>query len=192
MNGTSGFGGTDATVDLDANSDDIEIDTFSYGQPPAAPWRSEAMFDGLNPPMPRRFELLDADERRAWLADVTVFCDWLIATFRLTKWFPPCWRAHTALVEEAQALFLGWNNAWLPGTEPAGPLNWLRELDAALHRIETRWQIACDADQHRSPAPLPGTDNHPVPQSPWWSNPDFDGGRWYDPGYDEPSVGVPR
>ena len=159
--------------------DGFNGEPVAYGQPPAPPYRAEQMFDGLTGPAPRRVEALDTSEQTAWLGDVTEWTSWLIVTFRLTRWFPPCWRAHPALVEEAQALFLGWNAAWLPGTDPAGPLMWLRELDAALHRIETRWQISCSPDQHKTPSPVPDhAVDHPVSLRRWWSNDDFDGIHW--------------
>ena len=82
------------------------------------PWRTPYPYDGPQAPAPRRAELL-GDLEDAWWADVTAWTEWAIATFRLSRWFPSCWLRHPALVEEAQALWLLWCEAWMPGTEPA-------------------------------------------------------------------------
>lgn len=137
------------------------------------PWRTPGPYDGPQPPMPRRPELL-GDMEDAWWADVTAWTEWAIATFRLGKWFPPCWLRHSALVEEAQALWLVWCEAWMPGVAPVLPAQFLSYLAAALGRIETLWQIPCRADNHSEPAPLKPPQRLRPPTREWWSMPEFD------------------
>ncbi|HWL44564.1 MAG TPA: hypothetical protein VNQ73_16610 [Ilumatobacter sp.] len=135
------------------------------------PWRSSPAYDGPPSPTPRRAELL-GDAEDAWWADVTAWTEWAIATFRLSRWFPPCWLRHPALVEEAQALWLLWCEAWL-GMDPANPAHWLYQLDSALHRIETRWQVPCTLDNHTEPTPIrPSARVRPL-TSQWWSLDNF-------------------
>ena len=62
------------------------------------PWRSPHAYDGPPSPAPRRAELL-GDAEDAWWADVTAWSEWAITTFRLSRWLPPCWLRHTALVD---------------------------------------------------------------------------------------------
>ena len=167
------------------SGDDEFLDQFDLGgRPPVNgeqwefgkvmyPWRTPAPYDGPQSPAPRRPELL-GDLEDAWWADVTSWTEWAIATFRLSRWFPQCWLRHSALVEEAQALWLLWCAAWLPGTDPHGPTHFLSNLSLALQRIETLWQIPCRADSHTEPAPpRPASRLRPV-TAEWWSLPEFD------------------
>jgi hypothetical protein len=141
------------------------------------PWRSAPGYDGVIAPAPRRAELL-GDAETAWWDDVAAWADWAIRTFRLTRWFPPCWRRHSALVEEMQALWLLWCVAWLPGVDPGAPVGFLHNLDLALGRIEHRWQIPCSADDHTEPTPTkPSKPVRPITDQ-WWSNPAFAGPTW--------------
>ena len=126
------------------------------------PWRTPYPYDGPQAPAPRRAELL-GDLEEAWWADVTAWTEWAIATFRLSRWFPSCWLRHPALVEEAQALWLLWCEAWMPGTEPAAPAQFLHNLSLALQP---------DRDALADPVPPrlpqrtdPGTRNRPGPST---------------------------
>lgn len=163
---------------LDLGIDTSAPDEIAYGEPGAPPFMSPSFFDGANNPVPRRAEGLDTDAQRAWFGDVTTWTEWLIDTFRLTKWFPPCWRAHPALVEEAQALFVGWGAAWLPGMDPAAPLGFLRDLDGSLARIENRWQIPCRQGEHTELGQSPPSEPHTERIARWWSNHEFNGFSW--------------
>lgn len=137
----------------------------------AYPWRTAAAYDGPLSPAPRRAELL-GDAEDAWWADVTAWGEWAITTFRLARWFPPCWLRHAALTEEAQALWLLWCEAWM-GLDAGGPAHFLHQLDSALHRIETRWQVPCTVDNHTEPTPTkPGAQVRPLTRA-WWSLDDF-------------------
>ena len=124
---------------------------LAFGDVPY-PWRTPHAYDGPQSPAPRRPELLGAAED-AWWADVTAWTEWAIGTFRISRWLPPCWPRHPALVEEAQALWLMWCEAWM-GVDPTSPVQFLYQLDTALHRIETRWQIPCTLDTHTEPTPI--------------------------------------
>lgn len=137
------------------------------------PWRTPHPYDGPQAPAPRRPELL-GDLEDAWWADVTAWTEWAIGTFRLARWFPACWLRHPALVEEAQSLWLVWCAAWLPGTDPHLPAQFLTQLAAALNRIETLWQIPCRPDSHTEPSPARRPVRvHPT-TSEWWSLDTFD------------------
>ena len=137
------------------------------------PWRTPYPYDGPQAPAPRRAELL-GDLEEAWWADVTAWTEWAIATFRLSRWFPSCWLRHPALVEEAQALWLLWCEAWMPGTEPAAPAQFLHNLSLALNRIETLWQIPCRPDSHSEPTPERETVRVRPLTRDWWSLEEFD------------------
>lgn len=132
-----------------------------------SPRRTPFASGGSRSPAPRRPELL-GEQEADWWADVTAWTEWAIATFRLSRWFPTCWLRHPALVEEAQALWLVWCDAWLPGTDPHGPSQFLHALSLALNRIETLWQIPCRPDSHTEPPP----ERQPVRIRPttraWW------------------------
>ena len=118
---------------------------LSFGEIPY-PWRSPPVFDGTLAPAPRRPELLgDAEDN--WWADVTAWTEWAIETFGLGRWFPACWRRHPALVEEAQAMWLLWCDAYQPGVLASAPAGFLHNLNLALNRIDTLWQIPC-TDSH--------------------------------------------
>ena len=139
-----------------------------------APWLSPSVYDGNEgiPPAPRRAEVL-GDREAAWWTDVAAWSEWAIATFRLTKWFPPCWPRHPALVEEAQALWLLWCAAWM-GIDPTAPSAFLNALAAALARIETLWQTPCTATDHTEPTPTRSSQRTRPVTTQWWSNGDFD------------------
>ena len=137
------------------------------------PWCTPAPYDGPQSPAPRRPELL-GDLEASWWADVTAWTEWAIITFRLSRWFPSCWLRHPALVEEAQALWLLWCEAWMPGTEPAAPAQFLHTLSGSLHRIDTLWQIPCRADTHTEPTPERATVRVTPVTRDWWSLAEFD------------------
>jgi hypothetical protein len=166
------------------SGDDGEfLDQFQPERPPPTgeqlafgevhyPWCTPYPYDGPQAPAPRRPEIL-GDAEDGWWADVTTWTEWAIATFRLSRWFPPCWLRHPALVEEAQALWLLWCQAWLPGVEPSAPVGFLHNLSLALNRIETLWQISC-RDSHSEPIPeRPSVRVRPLTQE-WWSAKDYD------------------
>lgn len=137
------------------------------------PWQTPYQYDGPQAPAPRRPELL-GDQEAAWWADVTAWTEWAIATFRLSRWFPPCWLRHPALVEEAHALWLGWCAAWMPGTDPLLPGQFLATLAAAVGRIETLWQVPCRQDAHSEPTPPRASARIPPTTRDWWSIAQFD------------------
>lgn len=136
------------------------------------PWRTPYAYDGPQAVVPRRAELL-GDAEDGWWADVEAWTNWAIATFRLGRWIPQCWLRHPALVEETQALWLLWCDAWMPGINPTAPAGFLHNLSLALHRIETLWQVSC-RDSHTEPMPeRKSTHVRPITQQ-WWSLDDFD------------------
>jgi len=166
----------------DAGGDEF-LDQFDPSRPTAGeqlafgevmyPWRTPHPYDGPQAPAPRRAELL-GDLEDAWWADVTAWTEWAIATFRLSRWFPACWLRHPALVEEAQALWLLWCEAWMTGVDPHAPTQFLHNLSLALHRIDTLWQIPCRPDSHTEPTPeRPTTRVRPTTRN-WWSLDEFD------------------
>src|SRR4051812_31269991 len=165
------------------NGDEF-LDHFDPGPPPPTgeqlafgeipyPWRTPHAFDGPSAPAPRRPELL-GDAEDGWWADVTAWTEWAIGTFQLQRWFPACWLRHPALVEEAQALWLLWCDAYLPGLSPAAPAGFLHNLNLALNRIDTLWQVPCTDSHTETPARL----RKPVQVRPvtraWWSLETFD------------------
>ena len=139
------------------------------------PWRTPHHYDGPPVPAPRRPELL-GDGEDAWWADVTAWTEWAICTFRLSRWLPPCWLRHPALVEEAQALWLLWCDAWMPGVDARSPNQFLQSLSLALNRIETLWQIPCRHDAHTEPTPERDTTRVRPMTADWWSLDDYDPG----------------
>lgn len=144
-----------------------------FGDPDTL-WLSPPAYDGAGiAPAPRRSELL-GDAEAAWWNDVATWTEWAIATFRLTKWLPPCWPRHPALVEEAQALWLLWCAAWMPGVEPGAPAGFLNQLGWALNRIETLWKIPCTASDHTEPTSVRQSHHDRPVTTAFWSNPDFD------------------
>lgn len=168
--GGDGFGGDG--FDLD---DDVEgLVPLHYGQPNAEPYLSDVMADGPHVLRPRRHELLNDRDRHLWFADMSAWADWAIHTFRLRKWLPACWMRHPQLVEEVYALWMAWMATHLPGDNSMGPATWLRELDAALGRMDRLWQVPCK-DTHRDPVPIGPSDPVTPPAMAWWGHPDFDG-----------------
>ncbi len=159
-------------------SDDVDRpshsgEQFRFGDA-GQPWFTPPAYDGNEgiPPAPRRAELL-GDGEGAWWADVAAWTEWAIGTFRLTKWLPPCWPRHSALVEEAQSLWLMWCAGWM-GTDPNAPAAFLNTLATSLQRIETTWQIPCTATDHTEPTPVRASQRHRPLTTTWWSNADFD------------------
>lgn len=153
--------------------DDPFHDTeYLYGQPGERPFATPTSFDGHSPTAPRRPELLD-DQTDSWWHDLACWADWMIVTFRVANRFPPCWAAHPALVEELMALWLHWQAVWLPGVDPTGPSEFLRELDWSLSRVERLWRTPCSTDQHR-PQPVVVSTCVGTPElHPWWSNTNY-------------------
>ena len=144
----------------------------TYGAPPAPPWHTPLYFDGQAALAPRRPDLL-GDQTAALWTDLTAWVVWATLTFRLTRWFPPCWPQHPALVEELLALWGTWQAAWIPAIDPTAPTGFLRELDAALGRVERLWKPPCTGDSHKDqPEPLLGADGTPTLHH-WWSNPNY-------------------
>ena len=137
------------------------------------PFRSAITVPGLAPVAPQRPECLGADDLDDWWDDVRSWVGWLVPTFRLAARFPPCWPQHPALVEELAALWLVWQRAWLPGNEPAGPADFLRELDLSLSRVDRWWRVPCTTDSHHPQPPVPGGAVGQPTWRAWWSDPEF-------------------
>ena len=154
--------------DVSGYSDD---EIRAYGGLRARPWISPPVFDGQNAIAPRRPELL-GDRVDDWWHDLSTWSTWTIGTFRLVRWFPPCWPQHPALVEELMALWLHWQAVWLPATDATAPISFLRELEWSLNRIDRLWKPPCTTDAHK-PQPAiaygPGADATPDLHR-WWSN----------------------
>ena len=158
--------------------DPFTDDEFRYGElDDERPYTTPPMFDGDSPTAPRRPELL-GDAVDSWWQDLTGWADWMNATFRVGHRFPPCWPQHPALVEELMALWLHWQAAWLPGVDATGPTGFLRELDAALSRVERLWRPPCTTDRHRPQPPITtATTTGTAPElRPWWTNPEYQKG----------------
>jgi hypothetical protein len=165
------------------NEDGEFLEQFRSGPPELAeqlrfgqvtsPWRTPHHYDGSPVPAPRRPELL-GDGEDTWWADVTAWTEWAIHTFRLARWLPPCWLRHPALVEESQALWLLWCDAWMPSVDARAPNQFLQSLSLALHRIETLWQIPCRHDTHTEPTPERHTTRVRPITHDWWSLDDYD------------------
>jgi len=152
--------------------DDLD-EVYAYGEPRHRPFLTPGPFDGQVPTAPRRPEVLGPDVG-VWWSDLYAWADWLIATFRLSTRFPPCWSHHSALVEELMALWLCWQAAWLPGIDPVAPAGFLRELDCAISRIDRLWRTPCTPDLHRPQPPVAAPTQGAVPRvRSWWSNPDY-------------------
>ena len=146
---------------------------IATGVAPEQPFHSCEGFDGLGVVIQRRPELLAADDLAGWWRDLDAWTGWLIATYRLARWLPPCWSQHPALVEEVMGLWVLWQNAWLPATDPNSPAGFHWQLDIALGRIENRWQIPCTPDHHTTPPPVPASCFQPPTLRDWWSSAHF-------------------
>ena len=152
--------------------DEFERDFATYGAPLERPWLTSWVFDGQAALAPRRPELL-GDQTDALWADLRSWVVWASATFRLVRWFPPCWPQHPALVEELLALWSCWQALWLPSIDPGAPIGFLRELDWSIGRVERLWKVPCDVDGHKpQPDPILGADGTPQLHH-WWSNPNY-------------------
>lgn len=158
--------------DLPPDLAELEADFYSYGATPTRPWVSAAVFDGQMAISPRRPELL-GDSVDGWWTDLDTWAVWAIGTWRLARWFPPCWPEHPALVEELMALWLHWQACWLPSIDPQAPVGFLRELEWSLGRVERLWKPSCTPDTHR-PAPQAVAAAVGTPElHRWWSNPNY-------------------
>ena len=160
--------------DLAAFEHDFEYGTMIHG-----PWLTPAMFDGGAPLAPRRPELV-GDQADALWEDLATWVVWAQVTFRISRWFPPCWPRHPALVEELLALWGLWQAVWLPATDPAAPVGFLRELECSIGRVERLWKPPCTVDGHTDQTePHVGADGTPGLHH-WWSNPSYRQGeqRW--------------
>lgn len=157
----------------DESSVDSTFDQpLRFGQAPK-PFYAPSAVDCPPPMYPRRPE---AGTYPASVAkDLAVWGEWLRQTFKLGRWLPPCWGQHPALAEEVLALWFAWSAAFA-GDEPFGPINWLGQLDASLHRMD-RWSPGCTPYEHKvhhPEAPTLAFDEVAV-AGEWWSNADFDG-----------------
>lgn len=151
--------------------DDVRV----YGQPRGErPFRSSMRFDGDMVLAPRRPELL-GDAVDTWWLDVMTWGDWMVATFHVERSLPECWPRHAALVEEMLALWLNWQSVWLPCTDAAAPIGFLRELDWAIGRIERLWKTPCTAGNHKNIVPITIPSTGEPELHPWWSNPNYPG-----------------
>jgi hypothetical protein len=145
---------------------------FTYGALMHQPWLSPVAFDGHAALAPRRLEVL-GDQTDAFWEDLVTWVVWAQHTFRLTRWFPPCWPKHPALVEELVALWGLWQAVWLPSTDASAPIGFLRDLDYSISRVERLWKPPCTVDAHKEqPETDLGADGTPGLHH-WWSNPNY-------------------
>lgn len=161
------------TLDDDIFGPEGEPDMRDYGAPSPYPWRSPMMWDGDMAICPRRPEVLDPAALKVWWADLEAWATWAISTFRLTKFFPPCWPQHRALVEELMALWFVWQAAWLPATDQQAPIGFLRELDWTTGRVERLYRISCSSSEHKPQVEVEAGAVGPYELHQWWSNPSY-------------------
>ena len=154
--------------------DGIEPDDwYAYGQPRARAWTTSPAWGGEMAISIRRPELLDDHELDAWWHDLKTWTTWAVHTFRLSRTFPPCWPEHPQLVEELMALWLLWQQVWLPAEDAFAPAQFLHHLDAAISRCERVWKLPCDPKEHKPPTPLDiGAHGEPTLRR-WWGNDHF-------------------
>src|SRR5688572_17783431 len=81
---------------------------------------------------------------------LTKWVTWLIERYELGDVLPACWAQHGAIVEELDALRIGWIDLVDQGSGDLGPAQWHDYLHRALDRIDgPRWRTYLDGN-HRS------------------------------------------
>jgi hypothetical protein len=113
-----------------------------------------------------------SDDGAADGEDLVSWVRWLVTRYELDN-IPDCWTQHGALVEELDALRIGWHSTIARGQTGLAPMQWHDYLGRTLERLDRRWRTRCD-DGHRT-ATLPTwvtTDLHTL------EIPDLAGGRY--------------
>jgi hypothetical protein len=105
--------------------------------------------------------------------DLVTWVQWLVARYELDN-IPDCWAQHGALVEELDALRVGWLSSIGRGQAGLAGMQWHDYLGRTLERIDRRWRARNCEDTHRDPT-LPAW----ITQDPaTLETPDLDAGRY--------------
>lgn len=94
---------------------------------------------------------LDDDPDRDGAAegeDLVAWVQWLVARYELDN-VPDCWTQHGALVEELDALRIGWLDTIGGGQDGLARMHWHYYLGHALDRFDRRWRARNCEDTHR-------------------------------------------
>lgn len=91
--------------------------------------------------------------------ELVAWVQWYVRRYQIDD-IPQCWAEHGALVEELDALRLGWHDTIGAGAPGLLATQWHDYAGRALDRIRTRWRTCPDG--HRPPAPADWTDTNPA------------------------------
>ena len=73
---------------------------------------------------------------------------WLVARYELLN-IPDCWTHHGALVEELDALRIGWLDTIGRGQDGLAAVQWHDYFARTLERFDRRWRARNCEDTHR-------------------------------------------
>jgi hypothetical protein len=90
------------------------------------------------------------DRRDSTIADeeLVAWVQWLVARYELDN-IPDCWSHHGALVEELDALRVGWLDTIGKGQGGLAAMQWHDYFGRALERVDRRWRARNCEDTHR-------------------------------------------
>jgi hypothetical protein len=86
--------------------------------------------------------------------DLVAWVQWLVARYELDN-VPDCWTQHGALVEELDALRIGWLDTIGKGQGGLAAMQWHDYFGRTLERFDRRWRARNCEDTHRDTI-LPG------------------------------------
>jgi hypothetical protein len=89
----------------------------------------------------------DADGKLAG-EDLVAWVQWLVARYELDN-IPDCWTCHGALVEELDALRIGWLDTIGKGQGGLAGMQWHDYFGRTLERFDRRWRARNCEDTHR-------------------------------------------
>jgi hypothetical protein len=79
--------------------------------------------------------------------ELVEWVSWLVGRYELD--IVPCWPRHGALVEELDALRIGWHDTIGKGQGGLAAMQWHDGLVRVVERIDNRWAKACIDGSHR-------------------------------------------
>jgi hypothetical protein len=80
--------------------------------------------------------------------DLVAWVQWLVAHYELDN-IPDCWTQHGALVEELDALRVGWLDTIGKGQGGLAGMQWHDYFGRSLERFDRRWRARNCEDTHR-------------------------------------------
>ena len=133
-----------------------------------------ARLAGATPGASEQPDTRDSTRRDAAVAgqELVTWVQWLVTRYELNN-IPECWTKHGALVEELDALRIGWLDTIGKGQRGLAATQWHDYFSRALERFDRRWRALNCEDAHRDTT-LPGwVTKDPARPGP----PDLDTGR---------------